>query len=190
MDPRIQQLRKTHDDAVHYYEKKVEKNNNNARYHNFLAALRGAEGGIESKRKSRLHYVETLRVQPHNVMARNDFALFIAKEGKYDDAKDELEKALLYNDDQPTIRKNLSAVLARKGNYAPAIEHATRASQINPEDAMNHRNLARIYEAMGDSRTSLQHNLVSINLEKNKPNTSAYRAAAVQIVAQGGNKAG
>ncbi len=68
---------------------------------------------------------------------------------------------------------------------------------------MNHRNIAKLHAALGDSRSSLEHNMTSLRLERpllnsagnayinpqgNKPVTSAYRAAAVQIIAKGGNR--
>lgn len=55
---------------------------------------------------------------------------------------------------------------------------------------MNHRNLAKIHSALGDTHTALKHNLTSIELESNlrHPNTTAYRRAAVQIIATGGDR--
>eukprot|EP01034_Spumella_vulgaris_P024836 gene24836-31224_t len=83
------------------------------------------------------------------------------------------------------------------------MDHATRARHLNPYDAMNHRNLGKLHNALGDSRSSLEHNMTSLRLERpvlnsagtgyvtsagTKPVTSAYRAAAVQIIAKGGSR--
>ena len=57
-----------------------------------------------------------------------------------------------------------------------------RAVHLNPSDSMSHRNVAMIYEAMGDGRSSLHHNLQSIQLEQaaheSNLHTKAFRSAA------------
>lgn len=176
--------------ALNFFESKLQTAPTNPRYNNFQAILHQAEGNND---QAEHYYNKTIEIKPHDVMARNDLALHIAQQGRYESAVDEFKKSLLIVDDQPTLHKNYAAVLARKGNFVPALEHANRAVQLNPFDAMSHRNLAKVREIMGDSRSALEHNLESIQLETHQrvsaPNTHAFRAAAVQLVVEGGDRA-
>lgn len=176
--------------ASEFYASKLESAPENARYNHFQAILKHTAGQDEA---ATYHYKQTVTAKPHDVMARNDFALHLAKQGFIGEAEDELQRALLLQRDQPTLHKNLAAVQSRHGQYSQALEHALRAVQLNPYDAMNHRNLAKLRDAVGDNRSALEHNLRSISLEKDMlrtrggaaPNTNAIRQAAVQMVTKG-----
>jgi tetratricopeptide (TPR) repeat protein len=180
-----------HKDAVEFYEKKLEKAPDMPRYNHCMAALKVVEGKFKLAHK---YYTETLQKTPGDVMVRSDFALNLARVGKMDESVDQLRKSMIKAPDHPVLRKNMCAVMARKGDYNNALEHATRAIQLVPSDAMNHRNIARIMAQRGNVRSSLDHNLESIRLESNgikggpnKPNTEAFRNAAVQIISNGGD---
>jgi tetratricopeptide (TPR) repeat protein len=183
--------RQQYEQTLAFYEDKVKHAPNNARYNNFLAALYAAQGTIRGNKAADAAYLRTLATQPQNMMARSDYALHLSRQGRYEDSIDEFHKAMITVEDQPTLRKNLAAVLASRGEYSQAMQHATRALQLNSGDSMSHRNVAKIYSIMGDTRASLEHNLRSIDIEdpsRKKPHTSAYRAAAVQIISRGGDR--
>ena len=86
----------------------------------------------------------------------------------------------------------MAATLGNMGQFTKALDAATTARHLNPYDPVNHRNLAKIHAALGDARSSLEHNLAAIRLDnphsQAKPNTTAFRAAAVQIIAKGGRR--
>lgn len=130
--------------------------------------------------------------QPANMMTRNDYAVHLARSDRKDDAIHELKKALLISEKNAVVQKNMAATLGNIGQFSKALEAATSAGHLNPYDAMNHRNLAKIHAALGDARSSLEHNLASIRLDnphaQDKPVTSAFRSAAVQIIAKGGRR--
>lgn len=202
-------------DAVRYFDGKLYRDPNMARYNHCQAALYSEAG--ENGRADN-YFKNALANAPGNVMTRNDYALHLSKCGYMQDAVDELRKAMLTNVDQPTLRKNLGAVLAHKGKLVEAMEHTKRAIEMNPNDAMAHRNMAKIKDALGDSQLALKHNQIAIQLEavslgqgllhnnnargsstapshayssgggnKGGMNSSAYRNAAVQIVTRGGD---
>lgn len=175
-------------DAIDFYEDKLASNPTMPRYNHCLAAITSA---VNDNEKADNHYRQAILAAPNNVMIRNDFALHLAKQQHKDEAIKELEKARLYVEENATLEKNLGAMLGRKGDYRNALQHTLQARILNPDDAMAHRNLARIYSTLGDNHTAFKHNLTSIQLEDPrtmKPNTSAYRAAAVQIIARGGDR--
>lgn len=173
--------------AAKFFTDKLDQNPTNARYSDFKAILHDAQG---EDSEAKACYLNSIALQPQNVMTRNDYALQLAKTGAYGDSVDELRKALLLRPEQPTLHKNISAVLARTGDYKIAAEHANRAVQLNPQDPMNLRNMAKLTELLGDTAGALEHNLQALQLERHsrapQPNTAAYRAAAVQSIVRGG----
>lgn len=175
-----------HDVAKNFFENKLDAVPTMPKYNHCLAALKAASGDTAT---AEALYQTAIQNDPRHVMMRNDYALLVARKGNLSGSVDELKRALLINENQPTLHKNLGAVYARNGQYKVAEDHAKRAVNINERDPMSHRNLAKINEALGDSRTALYHNMKSIELEKELPsseiNTHAYRAAAVQTIAQG-----
>lgn len=185
-----QELIKKHYEAVEFFESKLDANPGNARYNNFMASLKTYENSPSSMEEAGYYYRNTLAVQPQNILARNDYALYLAKNGNVKEGIHELNKTMITSEDIPIVRKNIAALYCRTGEYRQALEHATRTIQLNPNDPMSHRNIARIYDEMGDTRAALEHNMKAIALEKmskSKPHTAAYRAAAVQIISRGGN---
>lgn len=178
---------KAHLNATSFFESRLAVNPQMQRYNVCQASLKLAEGKYKDAQK---YYATALAANPADVMVRSDFALGLAREGKLDQAMEEYRKALSTHPEHPSLLKNVSAVLARKGDYREASRYATRALQLNENDALAHRNVARIQAAQGDSRAALEHNMASIHIEAltrpEKYDTAAMRAAAVQLVAQGG----
>ncbi|KAJ1441183.1 hypothetical protein B484DRAFT_390774 [Ochromonadaceae sp. CCMP2298] len=175
--------------AESFYTEKLRKNPEMPRYNHFMAAIASHRGQEEPANS---YYRATINVQPHNLAARNDYAVHLANSGRKLDALHELDKARLVTEDSALTQKNMAAVLGNSGQYNAALAAATRARFLDPTDAMNHRNIAKLHAALGDSRTALKHNLISVQLENPravaKPNTSAFRAAAVQLIAKGGSR--
>lgn len=158
------------------------------RYLHMMGAISSEKG---ESQQADAFFREACFNQPNNIMARNDFAVHLAREDRKEHAIQELRKGLLQVDGQnATLQKNMAAVRGRSGDFLGALENATQARYLNPNDAMNHRNLAKIHEALGDTRTALSHNMQAIALENpnedTKTKSAAYRAAAVQIIAKGG----
>jgi tetratricopeptide (TPR) repeat protein len=181
--------------AEKFYKTKLLSNPEMPRYNHLMAAITSERGHIEEANN---YYRQAIESQPGNIMMRNDYAVHLARSERVDDALHEFKKSTLISEDNATIQKNLAAVLGNSGRFEQALEAGTRARFANPYDAMNHRNLAKIHAALGDARSSLDHNLMSIQLENPRssmsssatatPNTQAFRAAAVQIIAKGGHR--
>lgn len=177
-------------EATDFYTKKLENYPGMPRYNHYMAAISMAKGDVETADN---YYRQTMMAAPGDIMVKNDFAMHLNALGRKEESIKELKKATLITEENATIQKNLGALYGNTGDTHKALTHSLRAKYINPNDPMNHRNLAKIYNAMGDTDTSLEHNLKSIDIEENprfgrKPNTKAYRQAAVQIIAKGGSR--
>jgi tetratricopeptide (TPR) repeat protein len=181
------------ENAKKFYQEKLENYPTFARYTHYMAALNSEQGNMK---EAESYYRQTLCNAPGDVMVKNDFAVHLLNNytDRKEDAVKELKKALIAVNDNALLHKNTSAALAKKGDFRDALTHAQQAKFISPLDPMNHRNIARLEATLGDSHTSLKHNMTSIELEEAQrkfnphftPNTSAYRAAAVQIISKGG----
>lgn len=170
--------------ASDYFKGRLQINPSVSRYTHLLGTLAQARGKVDEADQ---YYRQTILMAPNNVLARNDFALHLSRLGQKDDCIKELKKAELIVTDNSILHKNLGAAYGHRGDFELALQHATRARFLAPDDSMNHRNIAKLHSALGDTHAALEHNMQSIQLEDPhkgvKPHTSAYRAAAVQIIA-------
>ena len=175
--------------AEKFYQDKLAKNPDMPRYNHLLAAI-CSERGLEDNANG--YYRQAITTQPGNIMTRNDYGVHLSRAGRKDDALHEYKKAMLINEDNAVLQKNFAATLGNTGKFSEALAAATRARFLDPNDAMNHRNLAKIHAALGDAKSALEHNLTSVRLENPRveahPNTTAFRSAAVQIIAKGGRR--
>ena len=179
--------------ASAFYEEKLKNAPDNALYHHMLAAMSIAGGDNASG----LDHFRASISSSNNVMTRNDMALHMARTenlknpDRFKEVMTEFKKALvLAGDDQPVLHKNISAVYAAKGDFTLARDHTRRALEISPNDAANHRNISKIMDELGDQRAALRHNMEAMRLDiknRTKPNSSSYRAAAVQNLVKGGD---
>jgi len=178
-----------------YYKKKMDAGSQeNARYNHFMGALAVAAHDNEAAKR---HYQQAVASSPSDVLARSDYALHLHRMGRSfeSDARESLRKALLISPDHAVLHKNAGALLAQNGQFRQGQQHSLRSLQLNGSDPMTHRNYATITNRLGDTHTALKHNLEVISLEKagagqgDKIQTKAYRQAAVQIIATGGDKA-
>jgi len=183
-----------------YYKKKMDAGSQeNARYNHFMGALAVAAHDNEAAKR---HYQQAVASSPSDVLARSDYALHLQRMGRAfeSDARESLRKALLISPDHAVLQKNAGALLAQNGQFRQGQQHSLRSLQLNGSDPMTHRNYATITNRLGDTHTALKHNLEAIALEKagatgqgdkdkDKIQTKAYRQAAVQIIASGGDKA-
>lgn len=184
--------------ARRFYEEKLENNPTMPRYLHFMSAMTAEKGEVDTANS---YYRRAIESDPNNIMVRNDYAVHLARNNRKEDALNEFRKARIIIEDNAVLEKNTAAVLGNTGRYQEALDAATRSRFLNPNDAQNHRNIAKLQSALGDGRAALHHNMKSIAIEHSrngdswqqhhqhaKPNTSAHRAAAVQIIAQGGSR--
>jgi tetratricopeptide (TPR) repeat protein len=179
--------------ALDYYDEKLENYPYRSRYNHMKASILSEQGNIKD---ADYFYRQALVNAPSDVMVKNDYAVHMVTNysDRKDDALKELKKALILVNENSVLHQNMGAVLGRKGDFRKALDHTQQASFLAPNNALIHRNIARLESTLGDTHTALKHNLESIAIDESKyhqfgiaPNTSAYRAAAVQIISKGGN---
>jgi predicted Zn-dependent protease len=171
--------------ALDFFTAKLAVNPEMPKYLHCMAAISSQMNHVEEAND---YFRNAIENSSHKHLIRNDFAVHLSKQNRKLDAINELKKSVLDDEENPLLQKNLGAILGQRGQYKDALDCALNANYTTPNDSMNHRNVAKLYSVLGDTKQALEHNITAINLEKNlnKPHTSPYRAAAVQIISNGG----
>ena len=81
---------------------------------------------------ARLHYQESLRIQPGYAEARNNLAVILMKEGRVAEAEVEFREALKHKPGLADAHNNLGAALASQGRFQEAANHFARALELKP----------------------------------------------------------
>lgn len=170
--------------ATAYLEDRLTVNPESARFSHCLAALYKARKRVDDTSKT---YKNAIRSAPSDVMIRNDYALHLLDQDRKQDAVDEINKAMLVTNEQPTLHMSLGAIEASRGNYTLATQSTNQAMLLNPRNASNLRNHAKVQAALGDTRAALDLNIRAMRIE-GSPNTQCYRTAAVQNITLGGDR--
>lgn len=195
--------KKDYEKAEEFHRKTLEINPSDPMAHNDYSLhllhknMNKMKEEMDSSDKKKKKIIKKYHLNPEDP----EYHHFITKKNK-DVSLSELKKAELTSvTESSIIKNNMAAVLSLSSNFTEALQYAHRADQLAENDPVINRNLAKIYKELGNTTESLKHNLKAIEIEKNKhelylmnpsvqtaakPNTSAYRTAAVQIISQGG----
>ena len=146
-------------EAHEFFKEKLDVNPAMPRYNVCMAALYSAKG---NNKDADYHYKTALMVDPGNIMNRSDYALHLTRIGKGNQAKHEMIKAQIIEENQPTLHKNLGAIYARTGEFQKAEAHAREAVLIRPEDSMNQRNYAKMLNMKGKTEEAIEYNIRSV----------------------------
>jgi hypothetical protein len=95
-------------------------------------------------------YQNTLRYSPDSGKAHNNLGFIYFKEGKYNRAKEEFERAVESEPDLAIAYHNLGNVYVRKGEYNRAIEEYKKAIELNPDSTKPHYGLGVVYREKGE----------------------------------------
>ncbi|MCX5823320.1 MAG: tetratricopeptide repeat protein [Deltaproteobacteria bacterium] len=93
---------------------------------------------------ARLHYQESLRIQPGYAEARNNLAVILMKEGRVAEAEVEFREALKHKPDLAEAHNNLGEALASQEKFQEAAAHFARALELKPGYVVAKENLAKL----------------------------------------------
>lgn len=77
-----------------------------------MGALSSARGEVQEADN---YYRRTTLIAPHNIVARNDFAMHLQTLNRKEDAIKELHKATLIEQNSSLLQKNLGAMHGNRG---------------------------------------------------------------------------
>ena len=102
-------------------------------------------------------------------MIHSDIAVFLTDYGYFEEARSELEKALLYNKDLSGVHNNWGYYYYKQMKYKRAIESFRKAIELNPKNYSYHNHLAFTLLELGKIRESLLAFRKSLAINGNQP---------------------
>lgn len=97
---------------------------------------------LERMEPVRQAYEDFIRHHPENAKARLAFGSFLYDLDEEDGAREQLERALAGNTNNPAIYNNLANIYSHSGPIEKAFDFYARAMELNPKEGLYPRNLA------------------------------------------------
>ena len=109
-----------------------------------------------------------------DTLIHSDMAVFFTDKGFFKEARQELEKALVYHEDLSGVHNNWGYYFHKTGDYKAAIASFRKAVELKPDRFGFYNNLGfALYEA-GRKEESLVAFQKSINLNNNQPDINKF----------------
>lgn len=112
-------------------------------------------------------WLDTIRKNPDSMLAHTNLGSIYGRQGKFDEAVSELNKALQINPEYSNAYNDLGMVFQKQGNIDKAISCYQRALLITPEDAPAHNNLGNAFQLKGDFKQAMHHYSEAIRIKPN-----------------------
>jgi tetratricopeptide (TPR) repeat protein len=110
---------------------------------------------------------DTIHKNPDSVMAHINLGTLYGKQGRFDEAIVENNKALQMMPDSTKAYNNLGMIFERKGNLDKAIDYYQHALLIKPENATAQNNLGNALQSKGDFKQAMHHYSEALRIRPN-----------------------
>lgn len=150
------------DEAVSYYQKALELDENYTEAHYNLANTYAAIGKLDQAFE---HYKKALHLMPESAMIHGNLAFYLVRHGKPEQATRHYEEALRIKPDSPRIAYELGRTYAQLDKSDLAIENLSKALLLKPDYAQAHYYLAQIYRQQGKIDLAKEHFEEAIRLQ-------------------------
>ncbi len=124
-------------------------------------------------------YEHALHVTKNNYFAHDGMGLYLASQGKNDDALQQYLAALKIRPDFAEAHNHLGNVLKMKGIYDQAIDHYKEALRIKPEYAEAYYNLGHILAKQGMVADAVKHYSAALKLRPEYPEVHYHLGTAL-----------
>ena len=171
-------------EAIEYFQKKIENEPTNASaYHNLAVLLR--EGDTKAYRDlSRI----ALLALPGSASLHSEMGLALLHDKETVLAREHFRAAIRIDGNYAPGHINLSAALAQQGQYKLALSHIEVALSLDPDNAMVHRNAAKILQELGRTRDSMNHNIRALEIQGG--DAAVCHTLALQNISKGSREKG
>ncbi len=120
---------------------------------------------------------------PDVAIARLQYGAYLAREGLFEQALEQLNAALELEPDDPVIRGELAIALALKGDYPGAVTAFERALELAPDDSWSRVLLGLVYSELNENETAAE---VLLHAAAERPeDAEAQLLAALAAAANG-----
>lgn len=158
----------------YYYEESLRDNferdymNREVRGHYYL--WRGQDMILSGRVSEGLKLLKTAsRIGYNDTSIHSDIGIFLTDMGFFDEARKELEKALIYHDDLSGIYNNWGYYYQKRGDYEKAIVSFEKALQLAPDNYAYYNNLAFTLNRMGNREEAVLVFKKSLSIRDKQP---------------------
>lgn len=132
--------------------------------------------GVGQLEEARGHYVEALRLKPHDPQIHGNLGETLFQEGKLEEAAAHLAEAVRLRPDYPEARTLLGVTLAQQGKAEEALPHLLEAARSRPNDPQPVFNLALAYARLGRMDEAFRYARLAEALSPWNPRVQHLRA--------------
>ena len=151
-----------YEEAIQIYKELIERNPDNARYHNSLGiALQGMkryEEAFGEKQKA-------VELDPENADYHDSLSVTLHEMGKYEEALEETRKAVELEPESARYHDSFGTTLHGMGRYEEALKEKRKAVELEPENARYHDSLGVTLHDMGRYEEALKEKRKAVELE-------------------------
>jgi hypothetical protein len=133
---------------------------------NLLFEGKVAEGLKQLKTASKIGYNDTT--------LHSDIAVLLMDRGFFNEARKELEKALIYHDDLSGIYNNWGYYYDKSGDYSKAIASFNKAIELGPRNYTYHNNLGLVFHGAGNKKEARESFKNSLLINGNQPKLKEF----------------
>ena len=109
---------------------------------------------LDLKEQAGAEHVIATRWAPRSGRVHYEYAMFLFRDGKLDQAIPEFEAALKYNPNHPEAHYHLGRALYVKGDYEGAKDHYLETARLDPK-APIHGGLGAVYFRLGQTSEAI-----------------------------------
>lgn len=110
----------------------------------------------------------------NDTLIHSEIGVFLTDHGFLDEARQELEKAMVYNEDLSGIHNNWGYYYHRKGDYRQAADSFRKAIELKPDRCAYYNNLGFALFELGDRKASEEAFSKSLAIQKNQPSVERF----------------
>ena len=146
----------------------IQKNPNNARYHNSCGVTLHEMGQYEEALAEKQ---KAIALEPDNARYHDSCGVTLNKMGRYEEALAEKQKAIALEPNNARYHDSLSTTYHTQGKYEEALAESRKALELEPDNAMYHDSLSTTYHAQGKYEEALAESQKALELE---PDNAMY----------------
>ncbi|MCI8550511.1 MAG: tetratricopeptide repeat protein [Lachnospiraceae bacterium] len=151
-----------YEEAIQIYKELIERNPDNARYHNSLGiALQGMKRYEEALGEKQ----RAVEMEPENAQYHDSLSTTLHKMKRYKEALRETQKALELEPENARYHDSLGVTLHEMEKYEEAFKEKRKAVELEPENARYYDSLGATLHEMGRYEEALEETQRAVELE-------------------------
>lgn len=108
-------------------------------------------------KNSQTVFERALSVTSNNYLAQNNLGVYLAQQGKPQEAVSHYLEAIRINSNYPDPHSNLGSILVGLGRLEEGVGHLIEALRITPSHALAHYNLGVVRASQGKTQEAMEH---------------------------------